>query len=98
MERLAAFSRVITFDKRGTGLSDPVPVAELPTLEQRMDDLRVVMDAAGSERAVVVGVSEGGPHGRRGRGLPLAGAVDAHDAVVTRQLVRFRGRSVQAHR
>jgi pimeloyl-ACP methyl ester carboxylesterase len=61
MERLAAFSRVITFDKPGTGLSDPVPVAELPTLEQRMDDLRAVMDAAASERAVVVGVSEGGP-------------------------------------
>jgi len=61
MERLAAFSRVITFDKRGTGLSDPVPIAELPTLEQRMDDLRAVMDAAGSERAVIVGVSEGGP-------------------------------------
>jgi pimeloyl-ACP methyl ester carboxylesterase len=61
MERLAAFSRVITFDKRGTGLSDPVPVSELPTLEQRMDDLRAVMDGAGSERAVIVGVSEGGP-------------------------------------
>jgi pimeloyl-ACP methyl ester carboxylesterase len=61
MERLAAFSRVITFDKRGTGLSDPVPVSELPTLEQRMDDLRAVMDAASCERAVVVGVSEGGP-------------------------------------
>jgi len=61
MERLAAFSRVISFDKRGTGLSDPVPVSELPTLEERMDDLRAVMDAAGSERAVVVGVSEGGP-------------------------------------
>ena len=61
MERLAAFSRVISFDKRGTGLSDPVPVSELPTLEDRMDDLRAVMDAAGSERAVVVGVSEGGP-------------------------------------
>ena len=61
MERLAAFSRVITFDKRGTGLSDPVPVSELPTLERRMDDLRAVMDAAGCERAVVVGVSEGGP-------------------------------------
>jgi class 3 adenylate cyclase len=61
MERLATLSRVITFDKRGTGLSDPVPVSELPTLEQRMDDLRAVMDAAACERAVVVGVSEGGP-------------------------------------
>ena len=57
---LASFSRLITFDKRGTGLSDRVAVNELPTLEQRMDDLRAVMDAAGSERAAVFGVSEGG--------------------------------------
>jgi class 3 adenylate cyclase/pimeloyl-ACP methyl ester carboxylesterase len=49
------------FDKRGTGLSDRVPVAEIPTLEERMDDVRAVMDAAGSERAAVFGVSEGGP-------------------------------------
>jgi pimeloyl-ACP methyl ester carboxylesterase len=59
--RLAAFSRLILFDKRGTGLSDRVPVSQLPTLEQRMDDLRAVMDAAGSTRAVLCGVSEGGP-------------------------------------
>jgi len=58
--RLASFARLITFDKRGTGLSDRVPVNELPTLEQRMDDLRAVMDAAGSARAAVFGVSEGG--------------------------------------
>ncbi|OLC40406.1 MAG: adenylate/guanylate cyclase domain-containing protein [Gemmatimonadetes bacterium 13_1_40CM_4_65_7] len=58
--RLASFSRLITFDKRGTGLSDRVPVNELPTLEQRMDDLRAVMDAAGSEQAALFGVSEGG--------------------------------------
>ncbi len=58
---LASMSRLILFDKRGTGLSDPVPVHELPTLEQRMDDVRAVMDAAGSERAVLLGVSEGGP-------------------------------------
>jgi pimeloyl-ACP methyl ester carboxylesterase len=61
LERLAAFSRLIVFDKRGTGLSDRVPVDQLPTLEQRMDDVRAVMDAAGSQRAHVVGVSEGGP-------------------------------------
>ena len=61
LKRLAAFSRVILFDKRGTGLSDKVPVNELPTLEMRMDDVRAVMDAAGSERAVLCGVSEGGP-------------------------------------
>ena len=49
--RLASFSRLILFDKRGTGLSDRVPDAQLPTHEERMDDLRAVMDAAGSERA-----------------------------------------------
>lgn len=59
--RLASFSRLILFDKRGTGMSDPVPIQQLPTLEQRMDDVRAVMDAAGSERAALVGVSEGGP-------------------------------------
>ena len=59
--RLASFSRLILFDKRGTGLSDRVPVTELPTLEQRMDDVRAVLDAVGSERAALCGVSEGGP-------------------------------------
>jgi pimeloyl-ACP methyl ester carboxylesterase len=59
--RLAGMSRLILFDKRGTGLSDPVPVSQLPTLEQRMDDVRAVMDAAGSQRAVLLGISEGGP-------------------------------------
>jgi pimeloyl-ACP methyl ester carboxylesterase/DNA-binding winged helix-turn-helix (wHTH) protein/class 3 adenylate cyclase len=59
--RLASFARLILFDKRGTGLSDRVPVNELPTLEQRMDDVRAVMDAVGSERAALCGVSEGGP-------------------------------------
>lgn len=60
LRRLAQFSRVILFDKRGTGLSDRVPVDALPTLEQRMDDVRAVMDAVGSSRAVLCGVSEGG--------------------------------------
>lgn len=58
-ERLASFSRLILFDKRGTGLSDRV--AHVPTLETRMDDLRAVMGAIGSERAVLCGISEGGP-------------------------------------
>jgi pimeloyl-ACP methyl ester carboxylesterase len=58
MERLSAFSRLLLFDKRGTGLSDPV--AEVPTLEQRIDDVRAVMDAAGSDRAALIGISEGG--------------------------------------
>ncbi|HSK56461.1 MAG TPA: adenylate/guanylate cyclase domain-containing protein [Jiangellales bacterium] len=61
LARLASFSRVLHFDKRGTGLSDRVPPDRLPTLEQRMDDVRAVMDAAGSERAFLVGHSEGGP-------------------------------------
>src|SRR5262249_311278 len=49
LNRLASFSRLILFDKRGTGLSDPV--TDLPTLEQRMDDVRAVLDAVGSRRA-----------------------------------------------
>jgi len=56
--RLASFSRLILFDKRGTGLSDPVSSA--PTMDERMDDIRAVMDAAGSTRAAIFGVSEGG--------------------------------------
>ena len=60
LRQLAGFSRLILFDKRGTGLSDPVPISQLPTLEERMDDVRAVMHAAGSTRAVVMGVSEGG--------------------------------------
>lgn len=59
LRRLAAFSRLISFDKRGIGLSDPVPLDRLPLLEEWMDDVRTVMDAAGSERAVVMGANEG---------------------------------------
>jgi pimeloyl-ACP methyl ester carboxylesterase len=58
-ERLAEFTRLILFDKRGMGMSDRVPGAT--TLEERMDDIRAVMDAVGSERAAVMGESEGGP-------------------------------------
>jgi pimeloyl-ACP methyl ester carboxylesterase/DNA-binding winged helix-turn-helix (wHTH) protein len=61
LRRLSSFSRLIIFDKRGTGLSDPVPLSQLPTLEQRMDDVRAVMSEVRSRRAVLVGVSEGGP-------------------------------------
>jgi pimeloyl-ACP methyl ester carboxylesterase len=79
IHRLAAFARVIRFDKRGMGLSDRVQVG---TLEQRMEDVRAVMDAAGSERAVVLGSSEGGPlamlfaatHPERTSALLLVGA------------------------
>jgi len=59
LRRLASFSRLILLDRRGTGLSDRVN--ELPSLEQRMDDVRAVMDAAGVERAALFGLSEGGP-------------------------------------
>jgi class 3 adenylate cyclase len=57
--QLASFSRLILFDKRGTGLSDRI--SGIPTLEQRMDDVRAVLDAAGSQRAALFGISEGGP-------------------------------------
>jgi pimeloyl-ACP methyl ester carboxylesterase len=60
LARLARFARLIIFDKRGTGLSDPVPVDRLPTLEERMDDVRAVLDAAGSAETAVFGFSEGG--------------------------------------
>lgn len=58
MRRLASFARIIVFDKRGTGLSDRA--AGIATLEERMDDVRAVMDAAVSRRAAMLGVSEGG--------------------------------------
>jgi pimeloyl-ACP methyl ester carboxylesterase len=57
--RLASFSRLVLYDKAGTGLSDPLP--HVPTLEERAEDLRAVMDAAGVERAALFGESEGGP-------------------------------------
>jgi len=79
-ERLGEFSRLILFDKRGLGMSDRVPGAT--PLDVRMDDIRAVMDAVGSESAVVMGESEGGPlamlfaaaHPERTRGLILQGA------------------------
>ena len=58
-ERLAEFTRLVLFDKRGMGMSDRVPGAT--TLEERMDDIRAIMDAVGSERAALMGESEGGP-------------------------------------
>lgn len=60
LRRLATFTRVLCFDKRGTGVSDPVPLAALPTLEQWSDDVRSVMDTAGSKRAALLGHGEGG--------------------------------------
>ena len=61
LEKLASFSRLILFDKRGTGLSDRVPNDRLPTLEQRMEDVHAVMNEVRSDEAVLFGVSEGGP-------------------------------------
>jgi class 3 adenylate cyclase len=81
LERLASFSRLILVDKRGTGLSDPHPGGAAPSLEERMDDGRAVLDAVGSERAHLLGISEGGPmnilfaatHPERTAGLILLG-------------------------
>jgi class 3 adenylate cyclase len=60
-QRLAQIGRVIVFDKRGSGVSDPVPLASLPTLEHWMDDAVAALDAVGSRQAVVIGDTEGGP-------------------------------------
>lgn len=57
--QLASCARLILYDKPGTGPSDPIP--ELPTLEERVADIKSVLDTAGSERAVLFGISEGGP-------------------------------------
>ena len=80
LARLASFSRLIVFDKRGTGMSDPV--LSPPSMDQRMDDITAVMDAAGSARAAIFGVSEGGTlsllfaqaHAERARALILYGS------------------------
>ena len=82
LRRLSSFARLITFDKRGTGLSDPVPLDNLPDFDTRMDDLRAVMDAAGSSSATIFGHSEGGTlsilfaaiHPDRTDGLVLTGS------------------------
>jgi pimeloyl-ACP methyl ester carboxylesterase/DNA-binding CsgD family transcriptional regulator len=80
LTRLASFSRLIVFDKRGTGMSDPV--TSPPTMGDRMDDIRAVMDAVGLSRAAILGVSEGGTlsillahrHPERVRSLVLYGS------------------------
>lgn len=87
--RLASFSRLILFDKRGTGLSDRVD--SLPTLEERMDDVRAVMDAVESREAALFGISEGGAmamlfaatYPERVRALALVGAYAHHPTWVT---------------
>ena len=82
LRRLASIGRLILFDKRGTGLSDRVPLHAMPALEERMTDVRAVMDAAGSKRATLVGYSEGGTmcalfaaaHPDRSAGLVMIGS------------------------
>ena len=93
IRRLSTFARVILFDKRGTGLSDRVDPHDLPSTEARMDDIRGVMDAAGSGRAVLLGLSEGAAlsilfavrHPQRTRALVLYGGyAEFHSAVMSR--------------
>lgn len=81
LERLASFSRLIQFDKRGTGLSDRV--TGIPTLDERSDDVRAVLDAVGSKHTALLGISEGGPmsvvfaatYPQRTSGLILYGSI-----------------------
>jgi pimeloyl-ACP methyl ester carboxylesterase len=61
LERLATMGRLICFDKRGTGISDPVPLGAIPTIERWMDDIMTVIDAIGCQRVVVFGHGDGGP-------------------------------------
>ena len=106
LRRVASFSRLILFDKRGMGLSDRVPEDRLPSLETRMDDVRAVMDAAGSDRAVVFGVSEGGPmaclfaatYPERTVALILYGTVVDYTCPSDRRLEHRVGRVPRVHR
>ena len=94
--RLAAFSRLILFDKRGTGLSDRV--AGIATLEERMDDVRAVMDATGSQRAALFGISEGGPmsllfaatYPQRVQALVLYGSYARHPLLTSEEYLMER--------
>lgn len=87
-QRLATFSRLILFDKRGTGLSDPV--SGLPGLDERMDDLRAVIDAVGTDRAAFFGVGEGGP-------LSLLFASTFPDRIFALVLLASAPRFVRSH-
>ena len=94
-ERLSRIGRVICFDKRGTGVSDPVSLTSLPTLEQWMDDALAALDAAQSRRAVVIGDTEGGPDGHAAGGdlprpHPGAGAGQYLCALAARARLRDR--------
>jgi pimeloyl-ACP methyl ester carboxylesterase len=93
--RLARGRRLVVFDKRGTGVSERVPLDRLPTLEERVDDVRAVMDAAQVERAALVGISEGGPlsllfaaaHPERVDRLALFGTYDHHPLAAVEEIV-----------
>ena len=99
MRRLAGFTRLILFDKRGMGLSDHTPIG---TLEERMDDVRAVMDAVGSERAVLLGVSEGAPlsmvfaaaHPEELGDRQWSSLIEQHHTTVRRVLAQYRGREL----
>jgi len=92
--RLERFSRLIRFDKRGTGLSDRV--SGIPNLDERMDDVRAVMDAAGSSRASLLGISEGGPmsllfaatYPERARALVLYGSFARHPILTNKDVLQ----------
>jgi pimeloyl-ACP methyl ester carboxylesterase len=87
--RLASFSRLILFDKRGLGLSDRVADSDLPGVEQRTDDIRAVLDAVGSNRATVVGISDGGP-------IAAVFAATHPERVISLVIVNSFARRVQA--
>jgi pimeloyl-ACP methyl ester carboxylesterase len=95
VHRLARFGRVLTFDKRGTGLSDPVPASELPSIEEWMDDLRTVMDESGIDRAVLVAnLASSFMAMVFAATYPARELLERHHALVRSELARFRGREV----
>ena len=89
LRRFEAFARVLTFDKRGCGLSDPVTVGALPTLEEWTDDVIAVMDAAGVERATLMGIGAGGP-------MTMLAAASHPDRVDALVLVNTTARMLRA--
>jgi pimeloyl-ACP methyl ester carboxylesterase/DNA-binding NarL/FixJ family response regulator len=106
LRRLSGFARVILFDRRGAGLSDRIDPAEPPSVEKRVDDLRTVMDAVGSGRAVLVGISDGAPMAilfatsfpARARALVLwGGYAHFHTSVMNREACGEYLRGIEAN-
>jgi class 3 adenylate cyclase len=101
-DRLGRFSRLIRFDKRGTGLSDRV--VGIPNLDERMDDVRAVMDAAGSSRAALFGISEGGimsllfaaTYPERARALVLYGSYARHPTLTDKEILQRYLRQIES--